>query len=142
MQRPSRPGARGSGSWPTVPATLPRAVCSRRKEDPMSIQSEKDLRALARVGKVVGTTLEELKRVIRPGLTTAELNARAEALLHAQGARSAPRLFYRFPGATCVSVNDEAVHGIPGPRVLQPGDLVKIDVTAELDGYVADAAVT
>ncbi len=108
----------------------------------MSIQSEKDLRALARVGKVVGTTLEELKRVIRPGMTTAELDAYAEALLQAQGARSAPRLFYRFPGATCISVNDEAVHGIPGPRILQPGDLVKLDVTAELNGYVADAAVT
>src|SRR5918992_718425 len=55
------------------------------------------------------------------------------------GARSAPREAYDFPGCLCLSVNDEAVHGIPGERVLRAGDLVKVDVTAELDGYVADA---
>ena len=56
--------------------------------------------------------------------------------------RSAPRLVYRFPGHTCISVNDEIVHGVPGPRVLQPGDVLKLDVTAECDGYIADAATT
>ncbi len=58
------------------------------------------------------------------------------------GARSAPQFTYGFPGVTCISVNDEIVHGIPGPRWLQPGDVVKVDVTAELGGYVADAATT
>lgn len=108
----------------------------------MSIQNEKDLRCLKRVGKVVGITLGELKRATKPGVTTAELDAIADAVLKAHGARSAPRVFYGFPGAACISVNDEAVHGIPGKRVLRPGDLVKLDVTAELDGYIADAAVT
>ena len=75
-------------------------------------------------------------------MTTAELDAIAEAVMASHGARSAPQAVYRFPGATCISVNDEAVHGIPGPRVLQPGDVVKLDVTVELDGYVADAAKT
>jgi methionyl aminopeptidase len=108
----------------------------------MSIQSEKDLLALARVGNVVGLTLNEMKRALKPGMTTGELDAIALNVLERHGARSAPQLFYGFPGVTCISVNDEAVHGIPGNRVLQPGDVVKMDVTAELDGYIADAAVT
>src|SRR5690606_38897289 len=58
------------------------------------------------------------------------------------GARSAPRLAYGFPGCNCISVNDEIVHGIPGDRVVGPGDIVKLDVTAECDGYIADAADT
>jgi methionyl aminopeptidase len=58
------------------------------------------------------------------------------------GARSAPNLFLGFPGTNCISLNDEAVHGVPGGKRIGPGDLVKIDVTAELDGYIADAAVT
>lgn len=108
----------------------------------MSITSTTELRGLARAGQVVARTLAELKRLARPGTTTAELDAVADRLLSAAGARSAPRLFYHFPGACCISVNDEAVHGVPGQRTLRPGDLVKLDVTAELDGYVADAAVT
>jgi methionyl aminopeptidase len=108
----------------------------------MSIETEEDLEALRRVGRVVGLTLREMKRAVRAGITTAELDAIAEAILAKHGARSAPRLVYAFPGATCISTNDEAVHGIPGPRALQSSDLVKLDVTAELDGYIADAAVT
>jgi methionyl aminopeptidase len=83
-----------------------------------------------------------MKEAVRAGVTTAELDAIGEAVLRQHGARSAPRLVYQFPGANCISVNEEAVHGIPGERVLGPGDLVKLDVTAELDGYYADACVT
>lgn len=108
----------------------------------MSIESEKDLEALRRVGRVVGLTLREMKRLVRAGVTTAELDAAADAVLARYGARSAPRLVYQFPGSTCISVNDEAVHGIPGSRTLESGDLVKLDVTAELNGYIADAAIT
>lgn len=108
----------------------------------MSIESEQELEALRRVGRVVGLTLREMKRAVRPGITTAELDAIAAALLARHGARSAPQLVYDFPGVTCISVNDEAVHGIPGSRALKNGDLVKLDVTAELDGFIADAAVT
>ena len=79
---------------------------------------------------------------VEPGITTAELDAIGGAMLEKFGARSAPKLVYNFPGTTCISLNDEAAHGIPGPRVIRPGDLVNIDVSAELDGYYADAGVT
>jgi methionyl aminopeptidase len=106
----------------------------------MSITSEKDLEALRLVGRIVGLTLKEMAASVTPGMTTAELDAIGAAVLARHGARSAPQLVYNFPGATCISVNDEVVHGIPGARVLRPGDLVKLDVTAELGGYIADAA--
>ena len=95
-----------------------------------------------RVGRVVGLTLREMKASLRLGMTTAELDRIGAAVLQRYGARSAPQVHYGFPGVTCISLNDEAVHGIPGPRPLRPGDLVKLDVTAELDGYIADAAIT
>jgi methionyl aminopeptidase len=100
------------------------------------------MRALQRVGRVVARTLDAMRSAVRPGITTAELDDVAARIFEEHGARSGPRIVYDFPGTTCISVNDEVVHGIPGPRVLQPGDLVTLDVTAELDGYFADAAVT
>lgn len=108
----------------------------------MSIETEKDLLGLMAAGKVVGITLREMAGSVEPGITTGDLDRIAALALKRQGARSAPQLFYRFPGVACISVNDEAVHGIPGKRVLQSGDLVKLDLTVELDGYVADAAIT
>jgi methionyl aminopeptidase len=79
---------------------------------------------------------------LEPGMTTAELDALGEALLDRRGARSAPRLSYGFPGATCISINEEAAHGVPGDRRIQPGDVVNVDVSAELDGYFADTGAT
>jgi len=76
------------------------------------------------------------------GITTAELDETGAQVMKKHGARSAPALVYRFPGVSCISVNDEAVHGIPGKRALEQGDLVKLDVTVEKDGFMADAAVT
>jgi methionyl aminopeptidase len=108
----------------------------------MSISSPKDLEALMRIGRIVGLTVREMRESVRPGMTTLELDAIGAAVFARFGARSAPRLVYNFPGDNCISVNDEAVHGIPGDRALRPGDVVKIDVTAELDGYMADAATT
>jgi methionyl aminopeptidase len=105
----------------------------------MSIETQRDLDALRRAGRVVAETIAEARRRIRPGMTTAELDGIGENVFARHGARSAPRDAYGFPGCLCLSVNDEAVHGIPGERVLRAGDLVKVDVTAELDGYVADA---
>src|SRR5690349_1581629 len=83
-----------------------------------------------------------MRRAVRPGVTTAELDAVAAGVFARAGARSGPQLDYSFPGVTCISVNDEAVHGIPGPRRLREGQLVKLDVTAELDGFYADACRT
>ena len=77
-----------------------------------------------------------------PGITTAELDAVGAAVMREHGAQSAPQLVYKFPGVNCISLNDEAVHGIPGERTVESGDLVKLDVTIEKDGFMADAAET
>jgi methionyl aminopeptidase len=108
----------------------------------MSIESEQDLAALRRVGRVVAETIAEARRRLRPGMTTAELDGVGEEVFARHRARSAPRETYGFPGCLCLSVDDEAVHGIPGDRVLRTGQLVKVDVTAELDGYIADACAS
>ena len=108
----------------------------------MSIDSDADLRGMQRAGHAVAVTLAEMCESARAGITTADLDALAGRTLARLGARSAPKLVYGFPGHTCISVNDEIVHGVPGPRVLQPGDVVKLDVAAECDGYIADAATT
>src|SRR5687767_10912474 len=108
----------------------------------MSIESEADLLGLTQIGRVVALTLLEMQRRAKPGMTTAELDAIGAEVLARHGARPTPHHTYNFPGAVCISVNEEAVHGVPGPRVIQPNDVVKIDVTADLDGYVADAART
>jgi methionyl aminopeptidase len=108
----------------------------------MSVSSPDELRALQAAGRVVAATIRAMRRGVRPGVTTAELDAIARREFARAGARSGPQLDYGFPGVTCISVNDEAVHGIPGRRRLRRGDLVKLDVTAELDGFYADACRT
>ncbi|MEA2428380.1 MAG: methionyl aminopeptidase [Thermoleophilaceae bacterium] len=101
-----------------------------------------DLDGLRAAGAVVKETLDAMQAAVRPGITTAELDAVAAEVFSRRGARSAPTLDYDFPGTTCISVNEEAVHGVPGPRRLEEGDLVKLDVTAELNGWYADACRT
>ena len=108
----------------------------------MSVDTPEDLRGLHAAGQVVAQTIRAMRRGVRPGITTAELDAIARREFARAGARSGPQLDYGFPGATCISVNDEAVHGIPGRRRLRRGDVVKLDVTAELDGFYADACRT
>jgi methionyl aminopeptidase len=108
----------------------------------MTIESKSDLLGMRSVGRLVALALREMRAAVLPGLTTAKLDDIGAAFLRRHGARSAPQLTYDFPGFNCVSVNDEVVHGIPGPRVLAAGDVVKIDVTAELGGFIADAAIT
>ena len=108
----------------------------------MTIQTKSDLAGMRAAGKVVAQALQEMRYAIAPNMTTEQLDDIGAAFLRRRGARSAPQLTYDFPGFNCISVNDEIVHGIPGARVLRPGDVVKIDVTAELDGYIADSAIT
>lgn len=108
----------------------------------MTIQTAPELDALTAAGRVAAEAREAMRRAVRPGITTGELDAVALEVFRRRGARSAPGLVYRFPGTTCISVNDEVVHGIPGPRVLRPGDLVTLDVTVEKDGFMADTACT
>src|SRR5918998_4695158 len=113
-----------------------------QKELRMTVESDKDLTGLRSAGRVVRLAIEAMRISLQPGMTTAELDAIGAEVFERHGAHSAPQLVYDFPGVNCISVNDEAVHGVPGDRVIEPGDLVKIDVTAELDGYIADAAIT
>jgi methionyl aminopeptidase len=105
----------------------------------MSVETPEELRALQAAGRVVADAIRAMRRAVAPGISTAELDAIAARVFARAGARSGPQLDYGFPGVTCISVNDEAVHGIPGRRRLRPGDLVKLDVTAELDGFYADS---
>jgi methionyl aminopeptidase len=108
----------------------------------MTIETERDIDGLKRVGRIVAVVLREMLASIEAGMTTAELDDVGKTLLDRHGAQSAPQLTYKFPGATCISVNEEAAHGIPGPRVIQPGDVVNVDVSAELDAYFADTGGT
>jgi methionyl aminopeptidase len=107
----------------------------------MTVDSPSDLEGLKRIGRIVALALRDMRAAVKPGVTTSELDAIGASVLERSGARSAPQLVYHFPGATCISINDEAAHGIPGPRRLRPGDLVNLDVSAELDGYFADAGL-
>ncbi|MBZ0288864.1 MAG: type I methionyl aminopeptidase [Anaerolineae bacterium] len=108
----------------------------------MTVETEEDLVGLMRIGRIVGLTLQHMQNAVRPGMTTADLDAIGAEFMLQNGARSAPILTYKFPGHTCISINDEAAHGIPGGRVIQPGDLVNIDVSAEMDGYYADTGAS
>jgi methionyl aminopeptidase len=109
----------------------------------MTVANRSDIDALLRIGAIVAKVRDAMGAQVAPGVSTAELDAYGARLLEEHGARSAPRLAYGFPGATCISVNDQVAHGIPSPhRVLNEGDLVNIDVSAELDGYWADTGAS
>jgi methionyl aminopeptidase len=108
----------------------------------VSVDSPEQLEGLKRVGRVVAETLRILRSAVAPGVATGELDDRASAVFAAHGARSGPVITYSYPGSVCISVDEEVVHGVPGQRRLEAGELVSLDVAAELDGYHADAAVT
>ena len=108
----------------------------------MSINGPEEFEGMRAVGAIVQRMIEAMKRAVRPGVTTAQLDKVGADVMQEHGAKSAPVLVYQFPGTSCISLNDEAVHGIPNDRVVQEGDLVKLDVTIEKDGFMADAAVT
>ncbi len=108
----------------------------------MTIETEHDVEGLKRVGRVVSVVLREMLGCLEPGMTTADLDGIGRKLLDRYGARSAPQVTYNFPGATCISINEEAAHGVPGPRIIQRGDVVNVDVSAELDTYFADTGGT
>jgi methionyl aminopeptidase len=108
----------------------------------MTIRNHFDIEALRRIGQVVAETLELMKAGIEEGITTLELDAIAERNFAKHGAVSAPRKTYNFPGSTCISVNEAIAHGIPGDLRIRKGDLINLDVSAELDGYFADTGFT
>lgn len=108
----------------------------------MSISTPEELAAMRAAGRIVRLMLEEMKSAVRSGITTAELDRIGGEVMLAHGAVSGPTVVYQFPGISCISVNDEIVHGIPSGRKLRNGDLLKLDVTIQKDGYMADAAET
>jgi methionyl aminopeptidase len=108
----------------------------------IQIKSEAEIALMRRAGVLVGETLELLRAAVRPGVSTAELDAIAEANIRAAGGVPSFLGYHGFPATICASVDDEIVHGIPGPRVLQEGDVVSLDCGAILEGYHGDAAIT
>ena len=108
----------------------------------MSIKSNNELEKMRSIGGIVARALAAMAKRVLPGITTGELNKIGARVLAENDARSAPPMVYGYPADVCISVNDEAMHGIPGGRTVQPGDLVKLDLVAEKDGFFADAAVS
>ncbi|MBI1200271.1 MAG: type I methionyl aminopeptidase [Phenylobacterium sp.] len=108
----------------------------------MTIGSEDDLEKLKAAGSLVARTLKAMGEALEPGMTTRELDGIGRRLLEAEGGRSAPELTYGFPGATCISVGPDVAHGIPDDRRIEAGDLVNIDVSAELDGFFGDTGAS
>jgi methionyl aminopeptidase len=108
----------------------------------MTAESEKDIQALKAIGRICAWTLRTMMQAVRPGITTGELDEKGRMLLKSEGAHSAPEITYNYPGATCISVSPVIAHGIPGKYALKDGDLIHIDVSAELDGYFADTGAS
>ena len=108
----------------------------------MTIDSDSDLLHLKAIGRICAETLKKMLRAVRPGISTLELDGIGADYLKSEGARSAPRLTYNFPGATCISISPVIAHGIPDSTLLKAGDLVHVDVSAELDGYFADTGAS
>lgn len=108
----------------------------------MTADSGKDLQYLKAIGRVCAETLRRMMDATRAGMTTSELDEIGRAFLEAEGAHSAPQMTYNYPGATCISVSPVIAHGIPDEHVLQEGELIHIDVSAELDGYYADTGAS
>lgn len=108
----------------------------------MTIEREDQLDGLRRIGRIVAQALEAMRAAAEPGMTTAELDALGGEFLAREGARSAPKSAYNFPGETCISIFPAIAHGIPNAQVLGPGQLINIDVSAEKDGYFADTGAS
>ncbi len=108
----------------------------------MVLKTDEDHQRMRQAGRVVAKLLKYLESQVRPGIETGELDRLAEEFIRREGAEPAFKGYYGYPATICVSVNEEVVHGIPGPRRLQEGDIVGVDVGAVVDGYFADAART
>jgi methionyl aminopeptidase len=108
----------------------------------MTIETEAEIEALRKIGRIVADCLQFMGSKLEPGMTTREVDALGTEFLARHGARSAPKLTYNFPGTTCISLNNEVAHGVPGDRKIAAGDLVNIDVSAELDGFFADTGAS
>lgn len=114
----------------------------RRHERMIQIKTDAEIALMRAAGLVVGRTLETVRAAVAPGVTTAELDAVAETSIRQAGAVPSFKGYHGFPASICASVNEEIVHGIPGPKILRDGDIVSIDCGAIVEGYHGDAAIT
>lgn len=108
----------------------------------MIAKTEEDFKGLKEIGEICGRIRDTLVEAAKPGITTKELDNMAGKMFKEAGAISAPKGEYNFPGYTCISMNEEVAHGIPGKRTVQEGDLVNIDVSGSKNGYFADTGIS
>ncbi|HNU75200.1 MAG TPA: type I methionyl aminopeptidase [Deltaproteobacteria bacterium] len=106
------------------------------------IKSEYEIAIMREANRILAQLFEHISPMILPGISTIELDKEAELFIRSHGALPAFKGYRDYPATLCTSVNDEVVHGIPGPRVLQSGDIISIDVGALFDGFYSDAART
>jgi len=125
-----------------MPAFFPFTLIAMLRKSRIPIKSPREIDAMRVAGQAAATVLQAMAREVRPGITTAELDRYAAEVMAAQGCRSAFLNYRGFPAYTCISVNEEVVHGIGGARVLQLGDIVKIDVGIVKSGFIGDNATT
>lgn len=108
----------------------------------ITLKTEKELSYMREAGRIVAGALQALSIAVRPGITTAELDQMAESFILSKGAKPAFKGLYGFPATICASINDQVVHGIPSLRVLENGDIISIDIGAEINGFFGDGAAT
>ncbi len=108
----------------------------------IELKTEREIQIIRRNGRIVAETLKLLGKNIRPGMKTKELERLAEHFIKDQGAYPAFKGYRGFPSSVCISINEEVVHGIPGERIIQEGDIVSVDIGVLKDGYYADGACT
>ncbi len=141
----NRSGGRAQGmaaaaTTPVVTETGPRIQKSRRG---VEIKSARELDTMRKASRIVATVLREIEAMAAPGLTTGDLDAYAEKRIREMGAVPSFKGYHGFPASICASINNEVVHGIPsGKRVIQAGDLLKVDTGAYFDGYHGDSCIT
>ncbi|MBI3324949.1 MAG: type I methionyl aminopeptidase [Candidatus Omnitrophica bacterium] len=108
----------------------------------IELKSTNEIACMRRAGAIVARLLQELSKAVAPGVKTKDLDEAARGMIRAEGAQPAFLGYRGFPATICVSVNEEVVHGIPGPRAIRAGDVVSIDAGVKLEGFCADAALT
>ncbi|MDO9300964.1 MAG: type I methionyl aminopeptidase, partial [Anaerolineales bacterium] len=108
----------------------------------MIVENENDIKHLKAIGHICAMTLKKMMEHAKPGMTTGELDNIGKEFLEKEGAKSAPMTLYHFPGATCISISPVIAHGIPSDHILREGELINIDVSAELDGYFGDTGAS
>ena len=106
------------------------------------LKSEEDLKMLQRAGQILSRVMRGLEKIVNPGISTLQIDRLAEELIVGEGAKPAFKGYQGFPAAICASINEEIVHGIPGKRVLEEGDIISLDLGVNLSGYFSDAAIT